>query len=226
MATITVYRQKDDDRKRGQVLLPFALCAIAVVAIGGRKPEPVVGPVIRAAAPSGAVAPPVVVEKIVYASRPTLLYSGPIGPQRPDTLPTRPVPQPRPHQTTPPRRAPVTNAVLPAPPPVPAVQPAVSPSTPPVAPASAPRALLIEPRGVHFVHGGTQRVSVVNPNSTSVAVYGIRMGTAGGASAAGFSLAGHERCIKTLSPGERCYFTVVATPTTNGSIGILIDREP
>jgi len=44
-------------------------------------------------------------------------------------------------------------------------------------------------------------------------------------SSGGFSLAGHQRCFKTLAPGDRCCFTVIAAPSTNGSIGILIDHD-
>ena len=222
MATITVYVQDDGGRRRRTkkryVLALLALSAIAIGALAGRE-APVVG--TTGITPKPAEAPPRVVEKIVYVDRPLLQYEKPIGPVKPEP-PAReevvvdPPRGRRPAQRTRPTvRPPVTQT---APPPVdePAPQ-QIAPATPP-----APRRLLIEPRNMHFVRGGQQRVAVFNPNETAVRVKSIRIARG---TSTGFRLAGEGQCVRTLQPKERCYFIVSVSPTANGGIGIDVDHD-
>jgi hypothetical protein len=103
--------------------------------------------------------------------------------------------------------------------------PTTQPQTKPPAPhVIIARPLLIEPLALHFVRGGSQRVTVTNPNPTAMAVHAIHLVTNANASG-GFALRNHESCIKTLAPGERCTFMVTAAPTSRGAVSVTIDHD-
>lgn len=222
MATITVYVQDDGERRRRTkkryVLALLALSAIAIGALAGRQAPPLTATVSTV---KSTEAPPRIAEKIVYVGHNALQYESPIGPVTPEPPVVTPPPQePRPVQTArttrpPVPRAPVTQTVAPRP-----EQPAPRQASP--IPPPAPRRLLIEPRNMHFVRGGQQRVAVFNPNETAVRVKSIRIARG---TSTGFRLVGEGQCVRTLQPRERCYFIVSVSPTANGGIGIDVDHD-
>lgn len=213
MGTISVYFDEEAERKRrtNKRLALVAASILALVAIGKREPPP---PLVVTKASTPAPPPPVkVVEKIVYVDRTVLQYTSPIGPPAPAAPPVRPRRPPKPAPSAQPAQIAQTPPVT-----------VTAPTPPPTPHVIIARPLLIEPRALHFVRGGSQRVTVTNPNATAMAVHAIRLATNADARG-GFELRDHERCIRTLAPGESCVFMVTASPTTRGAVSVVIDHD-
>lgn len=229
MQIVTVYLGNDRERKRRDkkknAFVVLAASVIAVVALAGRTPPPVVAETrIPAEAP---VATPQVVEKIVYVDRPILAYADPVGPPAPVIAPAVEPAKPTPPQKTPGRRERVPQKVQPPPPPQVVTTIAPPPQKPAPRPIYERLPPVIEPRQIHFGLFGSRRkaVTISNPHPVPLKINSIEMATQDGTNLEGFELEGQEKCIKSLQPAERCQFHL-RSRTRNGGVTIRVYYDP